>query len=120
MLHVEFTNEERKALHFERFHHPHPRVQQKMEAVLLKSHDLPHAKIAYILQITEADASYFVFTGEADNTMYKTADEKINILFTHAITAVFCLCHHYPHRLKFMISRIFQVQKMDSDMWIMM
>ena len=36
---------------------------------------------ANILQITEADASYFVFTGEADNTMYKTADEKINILF---------------------------------------
>ena len=53
MLHVEFTNEERKALHFERFHHPHPRVQQKMEAVLLKSHDLLHAKIAHILQITE-------------------------------------------------------------------
>lgn len=53
MLHMEFTEEERKTLHFERFHHPHPRVQQKMEAVLLKSHDLSHAMIACILQINE-------------------------------------------------------------------
>ena len=53
MFHIEFTEEERKALHYERFHHPHPRVQQKMEALLLKSHALPHAKIASILQISE-------------------------------------------------------------------
>lgn len=34
-----------------------------------------------ILNIDKSDAAYFVFTGEADNTMYKTSDEKINILF---------------------------------------
>ncbi len=33
------------------------------------------------LNIDEEAARYFVFTGEADNTMYKTHDEKINILF---------------------------------------
>jgi uncharacterized protein len=33
------------------------------------------------LNISEADASYFVFTGEADNTMYKTTNESISILF---------------------------------------
>lgn len=53
MLQMQFTEEEKKALHYERFHHPHPRVQQKMEAVLLKSHNLPHEKIASILQIDE-------------------------------------------------------------------
>ena len=53
MLHLEFTEEERKALHYERFHHPHPRVQQRMEAVLLKSHGLPHAQIASIVDIGE-------------------------------------------------------------------
>ena len=53
MLQMQFTEEEKNALHHERFHHPHPRVQQKMEALLLKSHDLPHAKIASILQIDE-------------------------------------------------------------------
>jgi hypothetical protein len=31
--------------------------------------------------VTEQDAQYFVFTGEAVNTMYKTSDERINILF---------------------------------------
>jgi HD superfamily phosphohydrolase len=33
------------------------------------------------MHITAEEASYFVFTGEADNTLYKTHDEKINILF---------------------------------------
>ena len=34
-----------------------------------------------VLNINSESASYFVFTGEADNTMYTTTDEKINILF---------------------------------------
>ena len=53
MLQMQFTEEEKKAFRFERFHHPHPRVQQKMEALLLKSHALPHATIASILDIDE-------------------------------------------------------------------
>jgi HD superfamily phosphohydrolase len=32
------------------------------------------------LNISEEEASYFVFTGEANNTLYKTEDERINIL----------------------------------------
>jgi len=53
VIHIDFTEEDRKALHYERFHHPHPRVQQKMEALWLKSHDLPHAQIAELVQISE-------------------------------------------------------------------
>jgi HD superfamily phosphohydrolase len=37
--------------------------------------------IARELSIGEAEARYFVFTGEAINTTYNPADEKINILF---------------------------------------
>ena len=33
------------------------------------------------LGISEQEAKYFVFTGEANNTMYKTGDERINILY---------------------------------------
>jgi HD superfamily phosphohydrolase len=33
------------------------------------------------LGIDEDEANYLVFTGEAVNTMYKTSDERINILF---------------------------------------
>ena len=53
MLQMQFTEEEKKALRYERFHHLHPRVQQKMDALLLKSHNLPHATIASILDIDE-------------------------------------------------------------------
>jgi hypothetical protein len=53
MLCLEFTEEQRRALHYERFHHPHPRVQQKVEALWLKSHGLPHAQIAQLVQVSE-------------------------------------------------------------------
>lgn len=33
----EFTDEQVELLAYERFHHPHPRVQRKMEGVLLKA-----------------------------------------------------------------------------------
>jgi len=33
------------------------------------------------LGVTEKEAAYFVFTGEASNTTYDTGDERINILF---------------------------------------
>ncbi len=33
------------------------------------------------LNITTSEAAYFVFAGETTNTMYKTTDERINILF---------------------------------------
>ena len=37
---IEFTTAEREALHYWRFHHPHPRVQLKVEALYLKSQGL--------------------------------------------------------------------------------
>jgi hypothetical protein len=36
MLNLDFTQEDVAQLHYERFHHPHPRVQRKMEALYLK------------------------------------------------------------------------------------
>ncbi|MDM8568921.1 IS630 family transposase, partial [Thiotrichales bacterium HSG1] len=35
MIQIEFLEEEREALHYERYHHPHPRVQKKMEVLWL-------------------------------------------------------------------------------------
>ncbi len=37
MIQIDFTPEDIDALNHERFDHPHPRVQQKMEVVYLKS-----------------------------------------------------------------------------------
>ena|SRR3990172_851996 len=52
MITIEFTEEEKQALHHERFHHPHPRVQLKMEAIWLKSQELPHNEICRLTCIS--------------------------------------------------------------------
>ncbi len=46
MIHLEFKEEEKQALSYERFNHPHPRVQKKMEDLWLKSQKLPHHQIS--------------------------------------------------------------------------
>lgn len=48
----EFDAEERKALDYERYHHPHPRVQRKMEVVWLKSLGKEVAEISQIANVS--------------------------------------------------------------------
>ena len=52
-IQVEFTPEVCDALNYERYHHPVPLVQRRMEALWLKSHDLPHAQIAQLVGVSE-------------------------------------------------------------------
>jgi len=54
MIHLSFTEEEKRALNYERYHHPHPRVQRKMEVVWLKSQDESHQRIAQLTGVTAA------------------------------------------------------------------
>lgn len=53
MIQIEFTPEEQDALHFERYHHPDPQVQRRMEALYLKGFGLGHGEICRICRITE-------------------------------------------------------------------
>jgi transposase len=48
-----FTASDRAVLEAERYLHPHPKVQRKMEAVYLKSLALPHHLICRICQISK-------------------------------------------------------------------
>ena len=50
---MEFTTAEREALHYWRFHHPHPRVQRTMEALYLKSQGLAPAAISRLCAIAK-------------------------------------------------------------------
>src|SRR5512135_1796445 len=60
MISIDFTPQDIDALHHQRFHHPHPRVQLKMEAVYLKSQGLPHQEICRLTRISENTLrSYF-------------------------------------------------------------
>lgn len=52
MIQLEFTPEAIAALHHERYHHPHPRVQRKMDVLLLKSNGLSHKQIARITRVS--------------------------------------------------------------------
>lgn len=52
MIRIEFSEAEKQALHYGRFHHPHPLVQRKMEVLWLKSQHLPHKEISRLARIT--------------------------------------------------------------------
>lgn len=51
MIKLEFTEAEQQHLHYERYHHPHPRVQRKMEALWLKSQGVAHGEISRLTGI---------------------------------------------------------------------
>jgi transposase len=53
MLQLTFTEEDIQELDDQRYHHPHPRVQRKMEALLLKAKGLPHHQIADCVGVCE-------------------------------------------------------------------
>ena len=50
---LEFSPETLEELNYERYRHPLPLVQRRMEALWLKSHGLPHGQIAQLVNITE-------------------------------------------------------------------
>jgi len=52
MIRLHFTEEDKQALNYERYHHPHPRVQRKMEALWLKSQGESHQRIAQLTGVT--------------------------------------------------------------------
>ena len=59
MITIKFTETEVEKLKQERFNHPSPKVQLKMETLYLKSKNLPHSQICDICDITRATlASY--------------------------------------------------------------
>jgi len=60
MLRLTFTETEAQALSHERFHHSHPRVRRKMEALWLKSQGLAHQDIAQLVNVSgKTLRSYF-------------------------------------------------------------
>lgn len=53
MLKLDFTEETIEVLRYERYNHPHPRVQQKMSVLYLKSQGLAHKEIKRLERICE-------------------------------------------------------------------
>jgi transposase len=56
---LEFTPEILEELTYQRYHHLIPLVQRRMEALWLKAHDLLHAQIAELVDVTENTIRYY-------------------------------------------------------------
>jgi transposase len=52
-IQVELSAEILKEIHYQRYNHPAPLVQRRMEALWLKGHGLPHGQIAELVGVTE-------------------------------------------------------------------
>jgi transposase len=52
MIQIAFTDAEIAALEYERYRHPSPQVQKRMEVVYLKSQAVPHQEIARLCRIS--------------------------------------------------------------------
>ncbi len=52
MIRLEFSESDITALEYERYHHSHPHVQRKMEALYLKSQGLSHQEIRRLCRIS--------------------------------------------------------------------
>lgn len=59
MLQLNFSEAELKEIEYQRYHHPHPRVQRKMEALFLKAKGLPHHQIADLVGICDNTLSAY-------------------------------------------------------------
>jgi transposase len=55
-----FSAEEQQALHKERFEHPHPRVQQRMEVLWLISQGVTYTEAARLAGVAEATVDRYV------------------------------------------------------------
>jgi len=60
MIKIEFTEEEMQALNYERYNHPHPRVQRKMEALWLKSQGMSHNEICRLTGISPSTLRRYI------------------------------------------------------------
>ena len=60
MAKLAFTEADQQTLHKDRFEHPHPRVQQRMEALWLISQGLGYSEVARLSGVSEATVDRYV------------------------------------------------------------
>lgn len=84
MIRINFSVEEQEALRFERYHNPSARVQQKMEALFLKSKGLAHSEICRICEISKTTLITYLreykkggIQGLKSATKYKGRTKKV-------------------------------------------
>jgi transposase len=99
---VEFTEEDVERLAFERFHHPHPRVQRKLEGVYLKAKGLSHEEVCDLLNISRTTLWGWLRDFQADGIeglQRWEAQGTTSELAAHADAICEHLVAHPPHTI---------------------
>ena len=99
---VEFTEDDVERLAFERFHHPHPRVQRKIEAVFLKAKGLSHQEVCDLVRISRTTLWGWLRDFQADGVEgLKRWEAKgtTSELAQHADAICEHLVEHPPHTI---------------------
>src|SRR3954463_4431859 len=60
MRHITFSADDLRAIAWERYHHPDPRVQRKMTVLWLKHQDLPHHDIAVLADVSRRSVQRYL------------------------------------------------------------
>jgi transposase len=60
MREFNFSDEDLEAIDHDRYHHPHSHIQRKMEVLWLKSHALPHQRIAELAGVSLRTAQRYL------------------------------------------------------------
>ena len=103
MIRIKFTDGQIDELEHERFYYPEPRVQRKIEALYLKSHNMPHKIISRICRISNVTLiEYFeqYIEGGLDALKLNLYKGKKNSLAPHVKSLEHCLREKPPRSAK--------------------
>lgn len=109
MIQIEFSAEDIKAFNYERYHHPHPKVQEKMEGLWLKSHGLPNKQIAKLTDVSPNTITTYLHQYE-EGGIEKLKEVNFNQpkseLVNHKATIEAYFKEHPPATMKEAMSKI--------------
>ena len=100
MIRVEFSEDVIKSLEYDRYHHPSPKVQKRMEVMYLKSQGMAHHDICRICRISKTTMAKYLRLyqeGGIDGLKRLNYKGKPNELLNHKDTLEAYFREHPPH-----------------------
>jgi len=112
MIRIEFTQAAIEELHYQRYYHPQPRVQQKMEALYLKSQGIPHGEICRLCNISKTTLTVYLkqyLEGGIERLQQLNYQGQSSSLNAHAADMTRYFKEHPPQTLAEAQAKIYQM-----------
>jgi transposase len=103
MSRIAFTDDDLSAIAFERYYHPEPFVQRKLEVLWLKSHGLAHHAIARLAGVSRASVQRYLreyLTGGLDAIRRYPWKGQRSVLDSHRASLADYFRQHPPRSVK--------------------